>query len=263
MKQTDAIARLQRQIDSLRGLASLDATDAAFKKWQRDTELTIEHIFGPDTRHLKDFEDVSFIPGSWDGYDPDPEWQRAFQEGRHVAEAILQSMIEELQEYPPKEQKKTEEEFAVDRIERICRRFHLVARQLRQRYDSRPTLEVEDEYDVQDLLHALLKVEFDDVRPEEWTPSYAGKASRMDFLLKREQIVVETKKTRKGLGEKEVGDELMIDISRYKSHPDCRLLFCFVYDPEGRIANPTGIEKDLSSEHSGVKVRVMVAPKGL
>jgi hypothetical protein len=212
---------------------------------------------------MKDFEDVSFTPGSWNMSDPDPAWQCAFQEGRRVAEAILQSMIEELQEYPRKERGKTEKDLAVDRIERICRCFHLVARQLRQRHHGRPTLEVEDEYDVQDLLHALLKVEFDDVRPEEWTPSYAGKASRMDFLLKREQIVVETKKTRKGLGEKEVGDELIVDITRYKSHPDCRLLFCFVYDPEGRIANPTGIEKDLSGEHSGVEVRVRVAPKGV
>jgi REase_DpnII-MboI len=52
---------------------------------------------------------------------------------------------------------------------------------------------MKDEYDVQDSLHALLKLHFDDVRREEWTPSYAGSQSRMDFLLKREKIVVETK----------------------------------------------------------------------
>lgn len=43
---------------------------------------------------------------------------------------------------------------------------------------------LEDEYDVQDLPHALLLLYFDDVRAEEWTPSYAGKSARMDFLLK-------------------------------------------------------------------------------
>ena len=42
---------------------------------------------------------------------------------------------------------------------------------------------MEDEYDVQDLFHALLTIYFEDIRKEEWSPSYAGGASRMDFLL--------------------------------------------------------------------------------
>jgi hypothetical protein len=148
-------------------------------------------------------------------------------------------------------------------VERICDRFHLVARQLRSRHDNRETLDVEDEYDVQDLLHALLTLEFDDIRPEEWTPSYAGSGSRVDFLLKQEQIVIEAKKTRKGLGAKEIGEQLIVDIQRYQSHPDCRTLICFVYDPDGRIANPRGIENDLNREHNGLGVEVIIAPKGL
>lgn len=36
-------------------------------------------------------------------------------------------------------------------VELICSRFHLVARQLNSRYDDRSTLEIKDEYDVQDL----------------------------------------------------------------------------------------------------------------
>ncbi len=81
-------------------------------------------------------------------------------------------------------------------VERICSRFSLVSRQLGERHNSRPTIDVNDEYDVQDLLHALLKLHFDDIRPEEWTPSYAGRSSKMDFLLKSEQLVIEVKKTR-------------------------------------------------------------------
>jgi hypothetical protein len=59
----------------------------------------------------------------------------------------------------------------------------------------RPTLTINDEYDVQDLMRAILAIEFDDIRPEEWSPSYAGGSKRMDFLLKEESIVVEVKKT--------------------------------------------------------------------
>ena len=148
-------------------------------------------------------------------------------------------------------------------LERLCSRFHLVARQLRSRHSNRDTLHVEDEYDVQDLLHALLTLEHDDIRPEEWTPSYAGGSSRMDFLLKLEQIVIEAKKTRSGLGARELGEQLIVDIQKYKQHPDCRTLVCFVYDPEGRIANPRGIENDLSGDKDGLTVRVIIAPKGL
>jgi hypothetical protein len=53
------------------------------------------------------------------------------------------------------------------------------------RHDGRPTLGVGDEYDVQDLLHALLRLFFDDIRPEERTPSYAGESTRMDFGRRR------------------------------------------------------------------------------
>ena len=112
-------------------------------------------------------------------------------------------------------------------LEQICSRFHLVARQLRSRYAGRSTLDVQDEYDVQDLMHALLCLHFVDVRPEEYTPSYAGKASRMDFLLKQESIVVEIKMTRSGLGSKELSTQLIEDIERYKVHPDCKALICF------------------------------------
>ena len=58
-------------------------------------------------------------------------------------------------------------------IEQICSRFHLVVRQLRSRHGGRSTLDAQDEYDVQDLMHSLLHLHFDDVRPEEYTPSFA------------------------------------------------------------------------------------------
>ncbi len=146
-------------------------------------------------------------------------------------------------------------------VERTARRFHTVARQLRQRHGERGTLCIEDEYDVQDLLHALLKLFFSDVRSEEWTPSYAGGSARMDFLLKAEQVVVEVKMTRQGLKDREIGNQLLEDIGRYRAHGDCRTLICFVYDPHGHINNPAGLERDLSRPVDGMRVQVIVAPQ--
>lgn len=132
-------------------------------------------------------------------------------------------------------------------LEKIFLNFHKMAIKLRDRHEGRNTLDIEDEYDVQDLLYAILNLFFDDVRKEEYVPSYAGKASRMDFLLKNEEIVIETKKTRNNLKDKEIGEQLIIDIARYRIHPNCKKLICFVYDPEGRIANPIGITNDLEN----------------
>lgn len=147
-------------------------------------------------------------------------------------------------------------------LDNIVEKFHLVAKQLRQRYDERPTLDISDEYDTQDLLHALLKIYFEDIRTEEWNPSYAGSSTRSDFLLKDQKIIIEVKKTRASLKAKQLGEQLIIDIAKYKAHPDCRLLYCFVYDPEGYINNPRGIENDLNKTTDGLMVIVRIVPKG-
>ncbi len=149
---------------------------------------------------------------------------------------------------------------SIDFIYGICNRFHLIACQIREPYNNRDTLDVQNEYDAQGLFHALLCLYFNDIRPEAWTPSYAGGAARMDFLLKQEGVVIELKKTRKGLEAREVGKQLIDDIARYQIHPDCGTLICFVYDPEGRIKNPRGIENDLSSDSEDFIVTVMIRP---
>jgi hypothetical protein len=143
----------------------------------------------------------------------------------------------------------------------LAEHFHGVVRQIRQRHDNRPTLEVADEYDVQDLFHALLTIYFDDIRKEEWAPSYAGGASRMDFLLPEIAAVIETKMMRPSLSTKQLGEQLIVDIAKYKGHPTCRTLFCVVYDPNGRIANPRGVENDLSTQDHKLVTHVLIVPK--
>jgi hypothetical protein len=150
---------------------------------------------------------------------------------------------------------------ATEIIERICLGFGHVVGQLQHRHDNRPPFAIiADEYDVQDLVHALLRIFFDDVRAEEYTPSYAGGSARIDFLLKKEQILIETKKTRAKLRAKELGEELIIDIARYASHPDCKTLYCLVYDPGYHVTNPAGVENDLSRTEP-FPVRVFITPK--
>lgn len=172
-----------------------------------------------------------------------------------IIDRTIQSSIEETWAAPRNSQA------AIALLRMIGERFAIVANTLAIRHDQRPTIMMTDEYDVQDLLAALLKLHFTDVRSEEWTPSYAGNASRMDFLLKPEHIVVEAKMTRKTLGQREVGNQLAVDILRYQSHQDCKILVCFVYDPSGQCMNPTALENDLTKDHGALRVVVIVQPK--
>lgn len=149
----------------------------------------------------------------------------------------------------------------VDALRKVCLRFHAVARQLRLRKDYRTTLEVEDDHDLQDLLCALLKLEFDEVGADEWTPPYAGGSTRTTLLLNRDRLAVVAKKTRSGLTTKELAEQVAADTAHYASRQPYAHLFCFIYDPEGRIGSPTRLETDLTSVSDSFTVDVLVAPK--
>ncbi|XFF02409.1 malate dehydrogenase (plasmid) [Bradyrhizobium guangxiense] len=83
----------------------------------------------------------------------------------------------------------------------------------------------------------------------------------MDFLLPEIESVVEIKMTRPSLSTKQLGEQLIVDIAKYRQHPMCRSLFCVVYDPSGRISNPRGVESDLSGQDDKMNVRVMIVPR--
>lgn len=122
------------------------------------------------------------------------------------------------------------------------------------------------EYDIQDLLHALLRPWISDIRPEEFCPSYAGSNTRMDFLLPAHNLVIETKRIRDRSHASKVGDELIIDIEHYRRHQNASYLWCVVYDPELFISNPKGLIRDLegirATPEGKIDVKVVVVGAG-
>jgi hypothetical protein len=149
---------------------------------------------------------------------------------------------------------------ALESLAWICQNFHRLAVQLRKRRKGRAPLLMEDEYDVQYLIGALLPLAFNDVRPEEWAPSYAGGSTRMDFLIKGTGLVLEAKMTRPTLSASDLRDQLIVDAACYRQHPECSTLVCLVYDPGDLIPNPQALMNDLSGQKDGLDVRVWVVP---
>lgn len=231
------------------------------ERWRLDCRATLERVFGKDSRQLTEYAKVEWTPGI---YGPDKAVQNqreieAWRVGLRRSLTILESALNEVEQFWELDRSIVSID-PLHHIARLCERFHVMAIQLRHRRANRAPLEFNDEYDVQYLFHALLLLNFDEVEPEEFSPSFAGASSRMDFLMKREQIVLEVKRTRKGLGAKEVGEELIVDCQRYKVHPDCKMLVCFVYDPEQLVANPRGVENDLATAGGELPVKVFIRP---
>lgn len=94
-----AIQRLQRVLDAIEDLKQRHDGSSEFKKWRRNTEIAITNTFGEDSRHVKEFTNISYSLSLVSSSTTDSDWQEAYIDGLDSATAILQSMIEEIEEY--------------------------------------------------------------------------------------------------------------------------------------------------------------------
>ena len=167
--------------------------------------------------------------------------------------------MRELEDIP---KEKDESKVALVRIRKTLSRFNLFVDQLKRTRKEKMKYVIEDEYDVQNLVHSLLRIDFGDVRKEDPSPIYAGSSSRIDLVLKEEKILIEIKKTSSTLREKELGSQLIEDIAKYKEYPDATILICFIYDPEHWLENPIGLTHDLEKQSTeNLNVEVIICPR--
>ena len=148
---------------------------------------------------------------------------------------------------------------AISRLERVFNRFGAVARQLNERQRDREPLLIEDEYDVQYLLQALLKIHFDDVRAESHTEQHSTVSPRVDFLLEVHEVGIEVKLASESMPKKRILKDLAKDKEQYRNSSKIQTLLCFIYDPNHIIKNPAEFESDLSGSRSNLKTLVTVS----
>jgi len=127
----------------------------------------------------------------------------------------------------------------------LLNKFHKIAKQLEIRHDNRSTLKIQNEYDVQDLLYALLWEHFDSIHPEEYGPSYAGIRPRIDFFLQYEALAIEVKCIRDRIHAKKIHKEIIQDKEYYSKKPNIKILYFFIYDPNSFLLNREDFIKDL------------------
>jgi hypothetical protein len=108
--------------------------------------------------------------------------------------------------------------------------------------------ELEDEYDVQWLLHALLLPAIPDLVDEDTAPKLAGAGSRLDFTSRGARLGIEVKHLRERKHVGRMREELMVDERQYQEHPYVETVVGFVHDPHQHItlAERATFERDLS-----------------
>lgn len=146
-------------------------------------------------------------------------------------------------------------------LSNILSNFCRFTNQLKRKRHAKRESFISDEYDVQDILHAVLKLHFDKVHPEFVIPPDMGSSKRIDFYLEDCNIAIEVKYTSESHDEKAIGKELKEDILSYSSYPQCQSLYCLIYDPELLIHNPRSFEDDLNNKSTDkFRVKAFVRP---
>ena len=95
----EAIKKLNEQLSQITTLTSGSRKSPQFKKWIRDTQVALEYIFGKESRHISDFNNIRYFRSVISSKTTDAEFHEAFVSGLQNAEAVLNSMIEEISEY--------------------------------------------------------------------------------------------------------------------------------------------------------------------
>lgn len=94
-----AIERLKSARVEIPKLKELPRFSPEFEKWRRNTEIAIENTFGKEGRHVDDFTRLNYWLAIFSTDTPDYKFQQSYEKGLESASTVLESMIEEIEEY--------------------------------------------------------------------------------------------------------------------------------------------------------------------
>ena len=99
-----AIGRLQKQLDAIPDLKTVDISSTQFIQWKRDTRVAVSHVFGEGSSQVQELDRIRYTPiavtiGSYSL--EERQMREGFVGGISTTTATLRSMINEIQEYWP------------------------------------------------------------------------------------------------------------------------------------------------------------------
>ena len=94
--------RIGRALEQLTTLSQLNSNTEEFMKWRRGTRIAICNTFGRDSDHFEEFQKIAFTSRSGSYVDPTLNQRlaaRVYDAGLVQARALLESFLEEIEEY--------------------------------------------------------------------------------------------------------------------------------------------------------------------
>jgi hypothetical protein len=145
-------------------------------------------------------------------------------------------------------------------------KFTSASKSLSERRKGKPTISLDDEYDIQDVLHVILRPHFPTIKIEEVVSGNdTEKFLKIDFVVSDLKVAVECKCIRDIKHARSITKELNDDIQTYHRHQDCNYLIFFVYDQDLLISNPDTLEKNYTNEQTfgtrKMKIELKIRPK--
>lgn len=156
-------------------------------------------------------------------------------------------------------QKKAELDFE-EPLMRVLNNFHHAAIKYNSRHGGKPGIVIENEYDVQDLLHILLIPYYSTIKPEEYTTTMAGKSHRIDFLSIADRTGLEIKFITNE-NKTKISDQISADKDGYSKDNRIDNIYFFLYDPNYLIADRNTYKQDLEqNQPPKITIKIIIKP---
>ena len=176
-------------------------------------------------------------------------------------DVLTQIILEDLEKtlIKIKYENKTTEEMVRDILHNFS---NAVKKVLANRRKDHPEFSIDDEYDVQDILYVILKAIFPTLKDEDPIPKVGAKSSKIDLILRQEEILIEVKMIKKSdSNEVHFIEQLKVDFESYHECQWLKKMFCFVYDPFKKtrdVSNFYDLNGDRSKSGHRFNVEVIV-----
>ncbi len=97
--KSKAMRWIRRSLEEIDQLMDLGSRSADFIKWRRNSSVAIANTFGNDSQHKRDFDEIGYDPVVYFSNMEDSHFSGPYRGGLIQAKAILESMLEEIEEY--------------------------------------------------------------------------------------------------------------------------------------------------------------------
>lgn len=112
-----AMERLGKVLKEVPELQRLHHDTPSFEKWRRNAEVAVAKTFGGESGNVAEFKKIRFLPIVFTSGSLDSDIQAAYVRGLESATSVLESMLEEIEEYW--EEDKQSSEVADSRVETL------------------------------------------------------------------------------------------------------------------------------------------------